>query len=287
MFLVSNGCILRTSNFKTYLALFSPLLLSQLMQRAFAVIDSRFLTHLEPLALEIHSLQAYLMLAGQFFGFATLTSLLFFWKRAGFESKKDEMFWSHLILGVSFTFVVGALLIAGLPLYASFYFPPESYELVRNYLLVGLTNMVLQTAFTTVDGLLIASGRAGISIITSACLLAINYAGDYFVIHTARFEFNLGLNETLVSFALVTTLAKILSIFACFYLLNGLVITRFAINIKCYAKNWLHEVTFFSCRTIASILASFFMRNRLQGPRFLWRQTLPFRWPMYFACLLL
>ena len=169
-----------------WIALFSilPIILSQLSQRLFPVVDNHYLSTLGTQALLIHNIQYSLICLGQYIGSATATSCLVFWKRQEYAGKQKSIFLAHILFCLTSVFLCSII--------ASYYTKPilthfsvhQSYfHLAKIYFHIGLFNMILQAIYFALSGMLIATGQEKLGLILAFILLGLNILGDSIATH--------------------------------------------------------------------------------------------------------
>jgi len=171
-------------NWKTCYLLVFPIIISQILQRLYPVIDSRFISLLGNEPLLIHSVQYNFIIFGQFIGSATAISCLVFWSRKECVQRQGSIFLKHLLL-VCLSMVALAVQLGIFSRYimTSYKVDPVYLSLSSTYLCIGLVNMVLQAIYGSLDGMLIASGQQKRAVLISFALLIANILADAFAIY--------------------------------------------------------------------------------------------------------
>ena len=160
-----------------------PLILAQILQRLYLMVDSRYATELGQQALLIHSVQYNFIAFGQLIGAATAISCLIFWRRKEDYLKQGSIFTKHLVLTTCFcllvaipsTFFAKAIVIA-------YKIDPNFAKIGCIYLWIGLINMILQAVFGSLDGMLIASGQQRKSMAISLLLVLCKVVFDIYAV---------------------------------------------------------------------------------------------------------
>lgn len=168
------------------LALFAimPIVLAQLSQRLFPVIDNHYLSQLGNQALLIHNIQYSFIYLGQYIGGATATSCLIFWKRSEYVNKQKYLSLVHL--GFCFSIATLSAIAAYYftsPILSHFSVDPEYMSVAKTYFHIGLVNMVLQACYLALAGMLIATGQEKLGLMISLVLMLLNIFGDSIAIH--------------------------------------------------------------------------------------------------------
>lgn len=161
-----------------------PIIISQILQRLYPVIDSRYISLLGKEALLLHSVQYNFIIFGQFMGAATAISCLVFWKRQECIKKQGSIFLKHILL-VGVSMAVLALILAVFSSWINIEYKVDSAYLKVGsiYLCIGLCNMVLQALYGSLDGMLLASGQQKKSMMISFVMLFVNVLADAYAIH--------------------------------------------------------------------------------------------------------
>lgn len=169
---------------KKHLYLLLPLIASQFFQRLFHIVDNRFVNILGSEALVIHNVQYNFILLGQFIGMATATSALVFWKRTETKEKQGSVLLNHLYLsgGLSLAFAMAFFLFRG-HLAVHFGISEQFISLAKMYFVIGLINMILQSIYGGIDGMLVASGKTKYCMFFSGFLVLSNIILDYAAVH--------------------------------------------------------------------------------------------------------
>lgn len=162
-----------------HLTLIIPLALSQVLQRLYHIIDNRYLNYLGSDALLIHNIQYNFIILGQALGAATATSCLVFWRRKEAAGSQGSILLKHLVFSVGISVFCAALLFpfSG-KILEHFNIPSPYTALASLYLWFGLINMVLQAAYGSLDGMLIASGQQKRSMVFAGLLALGNWVFD-------------------------------------------------------------------------------------------------------------
>lgn len=203
-------------NFLNCLILLLPIIASQILQRLYPMIDTRYLSVLGTSALYIHSIQYNFVSMGQFIGAATATSCLVFWNRVDLKGKQGGIFTAHLVLVSIFTLLFACVLWFLAKSILNIYSVSSDFINVGIiYFQIGLINMFLQAIYCTLDGMLIASNQRKFSMLLSFLLVILNFIADYYV---AYYLFNGNQTPTemrlpIMIFGLSTTVILLLAIF--------------------------------------------------------------------------
>lgn len=170
------------TNLTNYLVLLLPIIISQILQRLYPMIDTRFLSVLGQNPLYIHSIQYTFVSIGQFIGAATATSCFVFWNRAESKGKQGGIFINHLVLVSLFSFIIMVILLFLAKYMLHIYSVSPLYmEDAIIYFRIGLLNMFLQAIYCTIDGMLIASNQRKFSMIISLITVLLNIIVDYVI----------------------------------------------------------------------------------------------------------
>lgn len=171
-------------NLRSALWVILPLLFSQLLQRLYPIVDSRYVAALGQQPLLIHSLTYNFVAFGALIGMASATSCLIFWRRDECLNRQGSIFIKHILLAT----VLGLFIL--LP---TAYFSIDILDLYKVshaflsigvvYLYIALLNMLLQALYGAIDGMLIASGQQSKSMMISGVLLLLNILTDMAIIH--------------------------------------------------------------------------------------------------------
>lgn len=160
-----------------------PLLFSQLLQRVYPIIDSRYISSLGKQPLLIHSLTYNFVAFGALIGMASATSCLIFWRRKESVRCQGSIFIKVMLLAILLC------IIAVIPIaYFSanllhLYKVSDSFlSLGSSYLFIALLNMLLQAIYGAVDGVLVASGQQSKSLFISGIMLAFHWLIDVLII---------------------------------------------------------------------------------------------------------
>ncbi|MCW5589340.1 MAG: hypothetical protein KIT27_06710 [Legionellales bacterium] len=172
-------CFQKPENLQHHFILLLPIVFSQIFQRFFPIIDNRYIAVLGQSALYIHNLQYVFITFGQFIGLATYISCLVFFNREECKGKEGSVLINHLLL--SGTIALCIAITAGVFSYqfVTFCKVQTSYiPLAIAYLRIGLINMILQTLYCTVDGILVASKKQNFSMKIAFVLVILNIIID-------------------------------------------------------------------------------------------------------------
>lgn len=167
------------ANYGLHVRLLLPLIVSLVLQRAYHIVDNRFVNELGTQALLIHNVQYNFIVLGMFLGSATATSSLVFWRRAECLGRQGSIFLKHVLLTffVAATFAVSFW--ALMPhVIDHFGISPEYRSFSSTYIAIGLLNMVLQGLYAGMDGMLVASGQQKKSMIYSTLLVCGNVVAN-------------------------------------------------------------------------------------------------------------
>jgi Na+-driven multidrug efflux pump len=157
----------------------APLVLAQLLQRLFHLVDNRFVGAIGGDALLIHNIQYTIFVMGQFLATAGATSCLILWTRTEFASKKRPLLLKHLALSGGAASLLAGLAALNIPALVNHFAVSEAFRpLAIFYISIGLANMVLTAVYGVIDGILVASGRFRTSLAFAASLLAGNILLD-------------------------------------------------------------------------------------------------------------
>ncbi len=158
-----------------------PLVASQILQRLYHIVDNHFINNLGNQALLIHSIQYNFIMFGQFVGAATATSSLIFWNRSECTGKQGSIFKKHLFLVSALTsFFALCFFFNSHYIVSQFKIDPEYLNLAEVYVRIGFLNMLLQSVYGALDGMLVASGQLKKSMFFSLILLIGNVSADYY-----------------------------------------------------------------------------------------------------------
>lgn len=151
-----------------------PLIIAQILQRLYFVVDNHYIAVLGENALLIHNIQFSFLYIGQYIGAATGTSCLIFWRRNEYIHNQNAVFNYHMLL----CFVVTLLCVIGAGLFSypimHYFNVPKSYlNIATFYFEYGLFNMALQSVYVSMFGVSVASGKEKLTLLTSAMMLFI------------------------------------------------------------------------------------------------------------------
>ena len=166
-------------NIWAHMVVILPLAISQILQRLYHIIDNRYINHLGSDALLVHNIQYNFIILGQAIGAATATSCLIFWRRKEASGRQGSVLLRHLAfsIGVALFFASVFFPMSG-QIINHFGIPAPYAALASTYLLFGLVNMVLQSIYGSLDGMLIASGQQKRSMVFAGVLVAGNWIFD-------------------------------------------------------------------------------------------------------------
>jgi len=172
----------------TQLAMVLPVIIGQILQRLFHIVDNRFVAQLGTDALVLHNVQYTFIVFGQFLGVAAATSALVFWKRP--ENKLAQLFLlrSHLLLSGLVGIICFGIFVTFADLIFGHFGVPSTLNnrLGKTYFGIGLLNMVLQGLFGTLDGFLIASNRQRIGLLLAGLQVTLNIGADAYAVSWAH-----------------------------------------------------------------------------------------------------
>lgn len=172
------------SGMKLILFAVVPIILAQVIQKLYPIVDNHYITILGTQALLIHNIQFSFISLGQYIGTATATSCLIFWKRTEYLEKQKAVLVMHVALCViSVLFCVGIAGIYTNQIFSHFSVQPEYYALAKVYFHIGLINMSLQAIYLTLMGIIIAANKEKLNLIFSIIFLTINILADSIAIH--------------------------------------------------------------------------------------------------------
>lgn len=168
-----------------------PLILSQVLQRLFPIVDNRYISELGSASLYINNIQYNFITLGQFIGIATYISSLVFWRRSECVAKQGNILIKHLSIVGVFTTVLAAFCWFYAGNIVSFYQVDSAYiPLATAYLKVGLINMVLQAIYGGIDGVLVGASKQVTSMIVAGLLVLGNIICDYYAVYHLSSAFN-------------------------------------------------------------------------------------------------
>lgn len=171
-------------NFRKSLFAILPLILAQIVQRFYPIIDNHYISNLGTQALLIHNIQYGFINFGQYIGSATAVSCLVFWNRAEYRGKQGGIF--YINMGMCLVISLFFALIAGVfsnQILSHFSVPTDYYPVAMKYFHLGLCNMVLQALYIGLIGIVISVNKERLSLLFSLALLGFNVLSDSLAIH--------------------------------------------------------------------------------------------------------
>ena len=156
-----------------------PILIAQLLQRLYPVIDNHFIGFLGQQALYLHNIQFNFITFGQFIGTATSISILVFWRRKECIHQQGQILIKHLLSTALLTLATALTAwIFSEKILLAYSVDTNTITVARTYLGIGLINMVLQSIYISLDGALVASKLQKISMVIAAALVSGNIISD-------------------------------------------------------------------------------------------------------------
>jgi Na+-driven multidrug efflux pump len=232
-------------NFKKTLFAILPLMLAQIVQRFYPIIDNHYISNLGAEALLIHNIQYGFINFGQYIGSATAVSCLVFWNRAEYHGKQGGIFYINMgmCIGASLLFALIASVFSN-QILSHFSVPTEYYSLASRYFHLGLCNMVLQALYIGLIGIVISVNKERLSLFFSLALLGFNIVSDSLVIH---FLFSGAITPQNVSPAMLTIIVANMSMVAVcigimLYLLKNQIKHCTLSKTKEVLKIWFNEI---------------------------------------------
>lgn len=181
-----------------------PIVISQILQRLFPIIDNRYFNILGREATYLHNIQYNFVTLGQFIGLATYISILVFWRRKDCLTKQGNILIKHLFVSGFFTITFCIISWLSIPYILKKYAIDKNlYSLATMYLKIGLINMVIQAIFGGLDGILIGTQQQKYSMLLAIFILLGNWFADYyavFIIYSNTYE-NLYHSVLLIGFS--------------------------------------------------------------------------------------
>jgi Na+-driven multidrug efflux pump len=166
-----------------YYLLVLPIILSQLLQRLYPIVDNHYLVVIGSQALLIHNIQYNLTLLGQFIGSATAMSCLIFWERKEYSGAQRNIFIMHLLFVSLISLFCGIILaLFSQHIIKHFSVDPSYYHVANVYLYIGIINMVCIAIYSALDGILVAIKKQKLSVYFSLALLLGNIFFDYYAV---------------------------------------------------------------------------------------------------------
>ena len=175
---------LNSNDYKNLRLSIFPLILAQILQRLYFVVDNHFIAKLGSEALLINNIQFSFLYIGQYIGGATATSCLIFWNRQEYKGKQGSVFFIHILLCVlasALCMTIGYIFSHRILNYFSV--PSEYTELATNYFKCGLMNLILQSLYVSLLGVMVALGKERLTFIISGGMLITATIINYFSIH--------------------------------------------------------------------------------------------------------
>mgnify|MGYP003647044968 CR=1 FL=1 len=182
MFALYKKWLAMPSGFAKSLYVVIPIILSQVLQRLYPIIDNRYFAALGQEALYLHNIQYNFIALGQFIGLATYISCLIFWRREECLSRQGNILIKHLVLAGALTAFLGLGFWIYLPEIITGYQIDNAYlPLAEMYLKIGVCNMVLYAIYGGLDGMLVGSQQQKYSLyiaafMVTACVIFNQYA---------------------------------------------------------------------------------------------------------------
>ena|SRR3990167_3375766 len=156
-----------------------PILIAQLLQRIYPVIDNHFIGILGKSYLYLHNIQFNFITFGQFIGTATSVSILVFWRREECTHQQGHILIKHLLSTTLLTMTAALTAwVFSEKILLAYSIDTNAITVARAYLGIGLLNMVLQSIYISLDGALVASKLQRFSMLIAAGLLAGNIIFD-------------------------------------------------------------------------------------------------------------
>jgi Na+-driven multidrug efflux pump len=169
-----------------------PIIVSQILQRLFPIIDNRYFNMLGNEATYLHNIQYNFVTLGQFIGLATYISSLVFWKKEECLLKQGNILIKHIMASGLFTMALGILCWIFLPTLLTHYqIDPSYYPLAMMYFKIGIINMIFQAIFGGLDGMLVGTQQQKYSMFLAAFLLLGNWTADHYAVHVLYSDPNL------------------------------------------------------------------------------------------------
>ncbi|HTM64519.1 MAG TPA: MATE family efflux transporter [Gammaproteobacteria bacterium] len=174
-----NGWISFLNKISASYALMMPILIAQLLQRLYPVIDNHFIGILGRQSLYLHNVQLNFIIFGQFIGTATSISILVFWRRKECVNQQGHILIKHLLSTLLLTMSVAltAWLFSD-KIMLAYHVDISSMTIAKTYLGIGLINMILQAIYISLDGVLVASKLQKFSMLIAAGLVTCNIIAD-------------------------------------------------------------------------------------------------------------
>ncbi len=276
------------NNIKACVIAILPLMISQVLQRLYQIVDSRYITSLGQQALIIHSIQYNFVAFGQLIGIATATSCLIFWRRKECLEKQGSILIRHLLLTAGFCIVIGMpAAIFAKQIITSYKVNSFYIHIGSVYLCIGLINMVLQALYGSLDGMLTASNQQRKSMIISAVLVIANIVIDAYAIHVV-FSNNIITPQTIfypmIIIGLSTTLFLSLACLIATYLVVKKVNGWNKIYFQEISSVWLSETGVYFIRGFIPFIFAYQLVMIISSPGFLATYQLTFHLS-YIFCL--
>lgn len=249
----------------TYLFMMIPLMASQILQRFFHILENRFIANLNESILLIHNIQYNFIIIGQFLGIAGSTTALILFNRTENELCQKDL--AKLIL--KWTIIFGIIIF--IPSYFTrdwiiqhFKIDPTNQHLASIYICIGLINMILQSIFGTIEGMLISQRRQKMTFLLAFILVVLNLVTDLSIITLITNP-----KTALIFIGLSTTCIYLLIVFASlYYLCKNLTDSR-KMQYTSFFRVWIAELGIVIVRSIAPFFYSFLSVSVIASTGFL------------------
>lgn len=222
-----------------------PIVFAQLLQKFYPIIDNHYIGQLGTQALLIHNIQYSFISLGQYIGSATAISCLIFWKRAEFIDKQKSV----LVLHVGLCLLASLICFSVASFYTSnilSYFSVDAIynNLAKIYFHIGLVNMVLQSLYVGLLGIVIAANKEKLSLVFSIILLIINLLADSIALHVV---FSGGISpQSILPVMLMISLSSSVVLLLCNFILIKLILKHATgwnkLDFKVILKVWFNEL---------------------------------------------
>ncbi len=247
-------------NIKNCLLMAMPIIISQILQKLYPIVDSRFISYLGNQALLIHSVQYNFIIFGQFIGMATGISCLVFWKRKECIQKQGSIFIKHVSLAVICMLFFAAIFGYFLPIIIVEYKINSAYfQLSHRYLFIGLCNMILQAVYSSLDGIMIASEQQKKSMLISFLILITNLIANTIginILFSGKYD-PVGITTALIFIGLSTTVLQLFACLASSYFIFKRIKGWEKIHLSEIISVWTSELGIYLIRGITPFIYAF------------------------------
>lgn len=229
---------------KIYLSVL-PLILAQILQRLYFVVDNHYISVLGEQALLIHNIQFSFLYIGQYIGAATGISCLIFWKREEYRNQQNAVFNFHMML----CFMATLICVIGAGIFSNqimrYFNVPDNYlKMSIYYFDYGLFNMTLQSLYVGMFGVAVASGKEKLTLITSGIMLLIAVFVDRFAVYQI-FDgqpSSTSIGKPLFIIIIANSIILMIGILILFILNRQKKLDKKLIGVKTIFKVWINEL---------------------------------------------